>query len=57
MNASQELPVRMCIVVPLDDGTYEPYCIACPWSGRPKRTARMAETQARHHTCRKRGDT
>lgn len=56
MNASQQLPVRMCIVVPLDDGTYEPYCIACHWSGRPKRTRRMAENQARHHTCRKKGD-
>jgi len=55
VNASQ-LPVRMCIVVPLDDGTYEAYCIACHWQGRPKPSRRSAESQARRHTCRKRGD-
>lgn len=51
------LPVRMCVVVPLENGTYEAYCIACGWHGVPKKAERSAENLARHHTCRRRGES
>lgn len=49
------LPVRMCVVVPLENGTHQPYCIACGWEPRPRPSKRAAETLARHHSCPRRG--
>lgn len=50
--AMKELPTRMCVVVPMEDGTYQPYCIACHW--QPRKTLRSktaAEAKARQHCC------
>jgi hypothetical protein len=51
VNTTRQYPTRFCVVVPLEDGTYEPYCIACRWLGKPKKTYRLAESAARRHTC------
>lgn len=51
------IPIRMCAVVPLEDGRHQAFCIACGWTGRPMATKGAAERQARRHSCRKKGDT
>jgi hypothetical protein len=46
----------MCVVVPLENGTYQGYCLGCAWITTPKKSKRAAETLAGRHNCRKRGD-
>lgn len=53
---SNVMPVRMCVVVPLDNGNWQAYCIACKWEPNDQRSKAAAERQARRHTCRKKGD-
>jgi hypothetical protein len=50
------IPIRMCVVVPREDGRHQAFCIACHWTGRPMATQAAAERQARRHSCRKKGD-
>lgn len=52
---SNVMPVRMCVVVPLDNGNWQAYCIACKWEPNDQRSKAAAERQARRHTCRKKG--
>lgn len=54
MTDTGALPVRMCVVVPLDGDRWQGYCIACHWASQTKRTKKAAEAVARRHTCRKR---
>jgi hypothetical protein len=56
--ALNSMPVRMCVVVPQEDGTFKPYCIACHWQPVvASRTKVAAERKAMRHTCRKKGDS
>lgn len=51
-----KVPIRMCAVVPLENGRHQAFCIACGWTGTGLRTKDAAERQARRHSCRKVGD-
>lgn len=51
----KELPVRMCAVVPTEDGRHQAFCIACGWLAKPQATKAAAERVAKRHSCRKRG--
>lgn len=45
------LPIRMCVVVQLEDGQWQGYCIACHWQPRASKTKPAAERKASRHTC------
>lgn len=48
----------MCVVIPLDNGKFQAYCIACHWSSPPKHLDYSAANAALRHDCadrRKRG--
>lgn len=50
MVVGRPIPVRMCVAVPMEDGSYQAFCIACKWL-RPAKTKAAAERKALRHSC------